>query len=91
MLGFSSLPRELNADAYAAAIEFTGDHGEVVLIQRAVPWEDFLPGAALGEDVADQTHSERDAVREEDLALFFAIDPTDGATGATGSARCPKT
>lgn len=81
MLGFSSLPRELNSDSYEATIEFAGDHGEIVLIQRNLPWADFVPGGSLGDDVAEQTDSERDAVRDADLALFFAIDPTDGATG----------
>ncbi len=81
MLGFSSLPRELNAESYAAAIDFAGQHGEIVLIQRNIPWAQFVPGGSLGDDLAEQTTSERDAVRDEDLTLFFAIDPTDGATG----------
>jgi hypothetical protein len=81
MLGFSSLPRELNADAYAEAIKFAGQHGEIVLIQRNVPWADFMPGASPGHDLVEQTNSERDAVDHEHLTLFFAIDPTDGATG----------
>jgi hypothetical protein len=90
MLGFSSLPRELNTESYADAIDFAGDHGEIVLIQRAVPWEEFVPGATLGDDFAEQTNSERDAVRDEDLTLFFAMDPTDGATGRDRLAALPE-
>jgi hypothetical protein len=90
MLGFSSLPRELNADAYADAIEFAGDHGEIVLIQREVPWADFVPGATLSDDLAEQTDSERDAVSDADLALFFAIDPTDSATGRDRLGKLPE-
>jgi len=90
MLGFSSLPRELNTESYAAAIDFAGDHGEIVLIQRAVPWEEFVPGGSLGDDFAEQTNSERDAVRDEDLKLFFAMDPTDGATGRDRLGALPE-
>lgn len=80
-MGFSSLPRELNAGAYADALEFAGEHGDMVLIQRMLPWSDFLPGAQVSEDTAKNTASERDAVDRHHLELFFAIDVTDGATG----------
>ncbi len=81
MMGFSSLPRELNAASYADTIDFAGDNGDIVLIQRTVPWSDFFPGAELSDETANNTASERDAIDENDLALFFAIDPTDGASG----------
>ncbi len=80
-MGFSSLPRELNADAYADALEFAGEHGDMVLIQRMLPWADFVPGAQVSEETANNTASEREAIDEHDLGLFFAIDVTDGATG----------
>jgi hypothetical protein len=81
MMGFSSLPRELNAASYAASIEFAGEHGEIVLIQRTVPWAEFRPGGAIGSETAESTASERDAARDGGLRIFFAIDPTDSATG----------
>jgi hypothetical protein len=90
MFGFSSLPRELNAEAYAQAIDFASEHGEIVLIQRNVPWAQFVPGGSLGDDLAEQTNSERDAVRDEDLKLFFALDPTDGATGRDRLSELPE-
>ena len=89
LLGFSSLPRELNAEAYAEAIDFAGDHGEIVLIQRNVPWGEFAPGGSVSDDTAESTTSERDAVRKNGLKLFFAIDPTDGATGRDRLAGLP--
>jgi hypothetical protein len=81
MLGFSTLPRELNARSYQEAIQFAGTHGDVVLIQRNVPWSEFAPGGTVGDATAQSTKSERRAVRAEKLKLFYAIDPTDGATG----------
>jgi hypothetical protein len=81
LMGFSSLPRELNAESYADAIDFAGEYGDVVLIQRELPWSEFVPGAEVGADLIRTTAAERDAVRDRDLRLFFAVDLTDGATG----------
>lgn len=81
MLGFSSLPRELNAESYAASIAFAGDFADMVLIQRSVPWEEFLPGRTISDATAEGTTSERDAAQDADLRVFFGIDPTDAATG----------
>jgi hypothetical protein len=89
LLGFSSLPRELNADAYRDALEFIGDHGDIVLIQRNVPWSEFTPGAEVGDDTARTTSAERDAIDDHGLRLFFAIDLTDGATGRDRLAGLP--
>jgi hypothetical protein len=89
LMGFSSLPRELNSDAYRQAIEFADQHGDMVLIQRTLPWDEFVPGSSVSDDTASNTVSERDAVRDADLELFFAIDLTDGATGRDRLADLP--
>jgi hypothetical protein len=89
MMGFSSLPRELNADAYADAIAFADRHGDMVLIQRSVPWQDFTPGAEISDETARNTASEIKEVDDNDLRLFFAIDPTDGATGRDRLSNLP--
>ena len=81
MMGLSSLPRELNATAYATTFDLAAENGEMVLIQRAPPWEDFLPGNNVSGDTASTSASEKDAVQDKDLTLFVAIDPTDGSTG----------
>src|SRR5262245_58603128 len=80
-MGISSLPRELNAAAYADAFDLAGDAGEMILIQRSPPWSEFLPGGSVSEATADTTAAEIEAANDHDLTLFFAIDPTDGATG----------
>lgn len=89
MMGFSSLPRELNVESYADAIDFAGDNGDMVLIQRNVPWSEFTPGSEISEETARITASEIDAVDDNNLRLFFAIDPTDGATGRDRLSNLP--
>ncbi|MEX2245662.1 MAG: hypothetical protein WEC75_03155 [Dehalococcoidia bacterium] len=80
LMGFSSLPRELNAEAYADTFDLAAENGEMVLIHRTPPWAEFLPGADVSEGTARTTASEKDAIDDKDLKLFFAIDPTDGST-----------
>jgi hypothetical protein len=89
MMGFSSVPRELSAEAYAETFELAAEHGEMVLIQRTPPWEDFLPGGRVSDDTATTTAAEKSHIRDRDLRLFFAIDPTDGTTGRDQLAGLP--
>ena len=91
MMGMSTLPRELNADAYADAFKLAGDNGEMVLIQRTPPWADFMPGADISAETAQTTAAEKQAIDARKLKLFFAIDPTDGSTGRDRIAGLPAT
>lgn len=89
MMGISTLPRELNAKSYQEAFDLAGQSGEMVLIQRTPPWSEFLPGADVGEDTAKTTAAEHQAATDRHLKTFFAIDPTDGATGRDRIAGLP--
>lgn len=89
MMGVSTLPRELNAEAYGESFDLAGEYGDIVLIQRTPPWQDFLPGGSVSDDVAETTAAEVAALEEHDLGLFFAIDPTDAATGRDRLAGLP--
>ena len=90
MMGISTLPRELNGKAYSDTFDLAAKNGEMVLIQRTPPWADFVPGADISEGTAKTTASEKDAVDSKHLRLFFAIDPTDGATGRDRLAGLPS-
>jgi len=90
MMGISTLPRELNGEAYDAAFGLAAENGEAVLIQRTPPWEDFVPGAAISDATTRTTADEKRAIAEHRLRLFFAIDPTDGATGRDRLAGLPN-
>jgi hypothetical protein len=80
-MGISTLPRELNADAYQEAFELAGSAGDIALIQKAPPWEDILADGTVGSETSQTTAAELDALDDQDLELFFAIDPTDATTG----------
>lgn len=75
-LGVSSLPMEATEEAYARAFLLAGQLGEVILIQRAPPWADFLPGGTVSPRTERLTRLERDLARSHGLDLILAIDPT---------------
>ena len=79
VMGFSSQPPSPGDEAYKATFRFIGQLGEVVLIQRAPPWTDFLPGATISERTQALTALERDQARINNLKLFLAVDATDPA------------
>lgn len=89
MMGFSSLPRALNSESYGEAIDFAAENGDIVLIQRTLPWSDFIPGSGVSDETRKSTAAERDAIAGRDVSLFFAIDVTDGATGRDRLAGLP--
>jgi hypothetical protein len=89
-MGFSSLPRELTDERYEEAFALAGDYGDLILIQRVLPWEEFLPGGAVSDDTIQTTQAERALAEENELALFVAIDPTDGAEGRSCLVGLPE-
>ncbi len=73
-LGFSALPVDLTDDAYVDAFDLAADYGEVLLIQRAPAWSEFMPGASVSEERRNETLAERAALDERGLRLFYALD-----------------
>lgn len=74
-LGFSSLPARLDDAAYVEALDLAALHGDLLLIQRAPSWAEFLPGVEPSEELRDLTRREVQAIEERRLTLFYAIDP----------------
>ncbi len=90
MMGFSTMPRELNAAAYADTFKLASENGEMVLIQRTPKWSDFARGATVSDETAKTTAAEKKSIADRKLKLFFAIDPTDSATGRDRLADLPS-
>lgn len=90
MLGFSALPPERTTQAYIGAIATAAQYGEVLLIHRTPPWEDFLPGSTISKQTADLTRLETQLLEQySHLRLVFAIDPTDAAVQRARIADLP--
>ncbi len=89
-LGFSTLPPQRTMEAYIGSFATAAQYADIVLIQRAPPWEDFLPGGSISQETTDNTLTEKSLLKQyDDLSLFYAIDPTDGAVQRTRIANLP--
>ncbi|MGD0765853.1 MAG: hypothetical protein ABR978_06055, partial [Dehalococcoidia bacterium] len=78
-LGLSSEPSEPTSSSYEKAFALAGQVGELILIQRAPPWEEFLPGGTLSKSTQETTQREKLLAEENRLQIFLAVDPTDPA------------
>jgi hypothetical protein len=77
LMGFSSLPHDTGEDAYIEAFRDAAQAGEVVFIQRAPPWEDFVPGGTVSSRTERLTRLEKDLAKAYNLKVFLAVDPTE--------------
>lgn len=87
-MGISSLPPELTQDSYAGTFELAAQAGEVILIQRTLPWNELLAGS-ISQETAQTTRREVKLADDNGLALFVAIDPTDPSLGRSELAGLP--
>jgi hypothetical protein len=76
LMGVSSHPAQTSENAYRDAFDVAEAAGEVVLIQRAPPWSEFVPGGSISSRTEQLTLLEKDLAQKHDLELFLAIDPT---------------
>lgn len=77
VMGFSALPSDASSEAYEEAFRLAGQSGDVVLIQRAPPWSEFMPGGSISNRTERLTRLEKDLAKRNHLKLFLAVDPTD--------------
>lgn len=89
-IGFSVLPPERSPEAYTAAFATAAQYGDIILLQRTPPWEDFLPGGRVSKATSDNTRYEVALLDQySSLKRFFAIDPTDGVVQRSRIANVP--
>jgi hypothetical protein len=76
--GFFPSPPEMTTESLLDLLTTIGRHGDVVLIQRAVPWSDFIDGPdGTSQDIIDEQNLVTVAGREG-LEPIFVIDPLNG-------------
>ena len=89
-LGLSTLPPERTTAAYIGAFATAAQYADIVLIQRAPPWEDFMAGGQISKATADSTITETKLLGQyKNLKLFYGIDPTDGVVQRSRIANLP--
>lgn len=89
-VGFSTMPAERTAESYIEAFAAAAAAGELVLIQRAPPWEEFFGNGQVSVDTVETTELETALLEQYDhLDLVYAIDPTDPVVQRARLANLP--
>lgn len=89
-LGFAAFPSEDTTESYIQAFANAAQYGELILIQRAPPWEDFLPNRQISQQTLETTRLETALIEQYGLRVIYAIDPTDPAVERNRLANLPE-
>lgn len=89
-LGFSDTPWALTDLATRQTYDLAAHYGEVILVQRAPNWADFLPGANPSDATRHELTTVRDATRSRGLEVAIVLDPFD-PTARDRLQRLPQT
>lgn len=91
MLGFGAIPPARTSDAYISTFATAAQYADAIVIRRAPPWSDFLPGASVSKDTADTTSLETRLLKQySNLKLVYEIDPTDPTVQRSRIANLPS-
>ena len=76
--GFFPSPPEMTIESVMATIKGIGQHGDVLLVQRNVPWSDFVKSPdAASQDISDARNM-MILARQNNLEAVFVVDPLNG-------------
>lgn len=76
--GFFPNPPELTDKSQLATLPGIGEHGDVILIQEALPWADFLDGMDGDSQSIQQQRNLTVLASQNGLEVIFVIDPLNG-------------
>lgn len=78
LYGFFPSPPELTNESMLATFQGIGEHGDVILLQKAVPWEDFLDGIDGNSPTIQEQHNLVILANQRGLGVIFVVDPLNG-------------
>jgi hypothetical protein len=76
--GFFPSPPHPTFESVLATFEAIGEHGDVVLIQQNIPWEDFVDGIDGDSQAITDIRNQVILARQNGLEVVFVVDPLNG-------------
>lgn len=78
LYGFFPSPPEVTIESVIATVKGIGEHGDVLLMQRNIPWNDFVKSPqADSQDISD-IRNLLSLGRQSHLEAVFVVDPLNG-------------
>ena len=76
--GFFPTPVEVSLEAVFDIYKKIGQHGDVVLMQREIPWKEFVDSAEGQSKAIDDIHNQYILAHQNNLDVIFIVDPLNG-------------
>ncbi|MBC8505434.1 MAG: hypothetical protein ISR58_01195 [Anaerolineales bacterium] len=76
--GFFPSPPEFSIDSLIATLDGISEHGDVILVQRAIPWVDFIDGTNANAPDIKELRDLMTLAGQRNLEPIFVIDPLNG-------------
>jgi hypothetical protein len=76
--GFFPTPPEVNILSVISVYSQMGKHGDVTLLQNAIPWDEFRAGADGKSKAIDDMHGQVNLAWQNKLEPIFVVDPLNG-------------
>ena len=76
--GFFPSPPELTDESLLSTVQGIGEHGDVILIQDALPWADFFDGVDGDSQTIQHQRNLAIIANQQNLEVIFVVDPLNG-------------
>ena len=76
--GFFPSPPEPSTQSILDTYKTMGQHADVVLLQQAIPWTDFVKGSEVSSQAITDIHNQYLLAHQNGLEVIFVVDPLNG-------------
>ena len=76
--GFFPSPPEFTDESLLSTVQGIGEHGDVILVQEALPWADFIDGVDGDSQAIQHQRNLTIIAGQHDLEVIFVVDPLNG-------------
>jgi hypothetical protein len=76
--GFFPSPPEVSLQSVIDTYKAIGQHGDVVLLQQNIPWQDFVKGSDAASTAITDIHNQIILAHQNGLDAIFVVDPLNG-------------
>jgi hypothetical protein len=78
LYGFFPSPPKVSLQSVYDTYAAIGTHGEVVLLQQNIPWQEFLTGVDVESEAITDIHNQYVLAHQNGLEVIFVVDPLNG-------------
>ncbi len=78
LYGFFPSPPEVTIESVMATYKAIGEHGDVVLLQQSIPWQDFKSSIDTPSSAITDIHNQYVLAHQNGLEIIFIVDPLNG-------------